>query len=78
VGQDSKRKTIMKTLAIVWLLLIASALLAGIHPPNQYTLCARLGCGHYKFSHANGNGPCEYSDPYTLPGHCPGFIKAGR
>jgi len=71
----------MKTRILLLFVLIPLAallLLAAIHPPNQNTVCARPGCGHYKFSHANGNGPCEYSDPYTLPGHCPGFIKASK
>jgi len=49
--------------------------LAAIHPPNENIFCARPGCGHRHFSHAKGNGPCEYVDLFTPAGHCPGFLR---
>ncbi len=61
-------------LVLIFAVLFAAALFAAIHPANPNKLCARPGCGHYHYWHANGNGPCEYSDPFVLPGHCPGIV----
>ncbi len=45
-----------------------------IHPPNARGECQRSGCGHPKSMHAK-NGPCEYSDPFIVVGHCAGFER---
>ena len=52
-----------------------AAQLAAIHQPNDNKYCQRPGCGHYHNQHEKGNGMCLYTDPFTLPGHCPGFVK---
>jgi len=60
-------------LSVVCMLALLSV--AGVHPPNQNKLCSRAGCGHYRYSHDGGNGPCLYADPNIPAGHCERFLK---
>jgi hypothetical protein len=59
----------MKILALI-LFLGCALLLAGVHPPNDNSICKNPLCGHPKSAHEHGGGMC-----LLFNFHCSQFIK---